>query len=86
MIHESPKPLFTGLGGLFGALAVGDLLLKFPGAAHRQRLGYEGYKREDGGHQKITASIRCVVPQARMKATNSQKIARKGTSFLRTTK
>ena len=33
------------------------------------------------GHQKITASIRCVVPHARMKVTNSQKIVGNGTSF-----
>ncbi len=38
------------------------------------------------GHQKITASIRCVVPHARMKVTNSQKIAGNGTSFRRKTK
>ena len=38
------------------------------------------------GHQKMTASIRCVVPHARMKATNSQKIVGNGTSFRRKTR
>jgi hypothetical protein len=38
------------------------------------------------GHQKIVASIRCVIPQAAMNAQNSQKIGRNGTSGRRRVK
>ncbi len=38
------------------------------------------------GHQKMIASIKCVNPQARMKAVNRMNRPRKGRCFLRMTK